>query len=119
MSESEAVRTIIEEYIDACRAGSVERLQAIFHPDALMSGYLAGQYLMGSPEPFYEAVRNNPPPAEGGDYEAAISSVEVAGSVASATLKEKGYLGMNFTDFFHLVKIEGVWKIIAKTFYSE
>jgi len=29
----------IAEYIEACRAGSAERLQAIFHPNAQMAGY--------------------------------------------------------------------------------
>jgi hypothetical protein len=42
--------------VDACRTGDVERLKATFHPQALMSGYMMGEYLMGSPAPFFEAV---------------------------------------------------------------
>lgn len=120
MDESTSVRKVIQEYIDACSSGSVERLQAIFHPNALMSGYMRGQYLMGSLQPFYEAVRGAPAPAaSGADYRAEITSIEVSGPVASVTLKEKGYLGMNFTDFFHLAKVDGSWKIISKTFNPE
>ena len=28
-------------------------------------------------------------------------------------------MGINFTDYFHLAKIEGEWKIISKTFNPE
>ena len=52
-TDTDLARAIIQEYVDACNAGSVERLRAIFHDDALMSGYMMGKYLMGSPEPFF------------------------------------------------------------------
>ena len=93
------------------------RLRAIFHDNALMSGYMMGEYLMGSPEPFFQAVEN-PPPGAGtsGAYQAEITSVEVSGPVASITLKEAGFMGVNFTDYFHLAKVNNEWKIISKTF---
>jgi hypothetical protein len=117
MSEQEAVRRVVQEYIDACQAGSVERLRAIFHENALMTGYLAGQFLIGPPEPFFDAVRNAPPPAAG-TYQAKIGAIEVTGDVASAVLNESGYLGLDFTDYFHLARIDGNWRIVSKTFTS-
>ena len=30
-------RAVIQEYVDACNAGSVERLRPIFHDDALIT----------------------------------------------------------------------------------
>jgi hypothetical protein len=39
--------------------------------------------------------------------------------VATATLRELGYMGMNFTDFFHLAEVDGNWQIISKTFNPE
>ncbi|MGH8629565.1 MAG: nuclear transport factor 2 family protein [Burkholderiales bacterium] len=78
MDDTAAARAVIQEYVDACRAGSVERLRAIFHPGALMSGYLMGQCLIGTPQPFYDAVKNSPA-AGASDYRAEITAVEVAG----------------------------------------
>lgn len=119
-TETEQARAVIQEYVDACRAGSVERLRAIFHEDALMSGYMMGKYLMGSPEPFFQAVEKPPPGvAPGGDYKGEITSVEVSGPVASITLRETGFMGVNFTDYFHLARVNGDWKIISKTFNPE
>ena len=118
--ETENARAVIQEYVAACAAGSAQRLRAIFHENALMSGYMMGEYLMGSPEPFFRAVENPPPGAEeGGGYKAEITSVEVSGPVASITLKEAGFMGLNFTDYFHLAKIGDEWKIISKTFNPE
>ncbi len=118
--EMQTARAVIEEYVDACSAGSVERLRAIFHEQALMSGYMGGEYMMGSPEPFFQIVAH---PPEGGavdkDYHGEISAVALSGPVASVTLKESGFMGMNFTDYFHLARINDRWLIISKTFNPE
>ena len=80
-----------------------------------------GEYLMGSPEPFFSAVANPPPnaPPLAGNYTAEITSIEISDPIASITLKETGFMGMNFTDYFHLTKVNGAWKIASKTFNPE
>ena len=118
--DKQLARAVIQEYVDACAAGDAARLRAIFHEDALMSGYMMGEYLMGSPEPFFQALENPPPDLPpGGSYQGEITSVEISGPVASITLRESGFMGMNFTDYFHLAKVNDEWKIISKTFNSE
>lgn len=119
MPDGAAARAVIEEYVAACRARSVARLEAIFHADARMSGYLMDQCLVGSPDPFYHAVQNAPADPPGSRYEAEITSVDVAGRIASVTLKERGFLGLRFTNYFHLVEVDGKWKIVSKTFTTE
>lgn len=112
-----AVRGVIEQYCEGARAGDLERVRETFHPDARMSGYLQGQPMVGTPEPFYDAIRNAPPPAKSGEpYRYEIVRVDVAGPVASVVLVEGPYLGMQFTEFFHLVKLDGRWRIVSKTF---
>jgi putative lumazine-binding protein len=116
MDEASAARAVIEEYVAACKARSVDRLKAIFHPDARMSGWLMNQCLVGSPQPFYDALQGAPADAIGSGYRAQISHVEVTGQIASITLEEQGFLGLSFTDYFHLVRVDGRWQIVAKTF---
>jgi len=116
-SDADAVRATIQLYLDGARHGRVELVKQAFHPEAKMCGYLQGQLLVGGPEPFYEAVANAPAPASSGEpYEAKITKLEVAGPAASATLEEGPYLGMQFTTYFHLLKFDGKWKIVSKTF---
>lgn len=110
----------IVEYIEACRVGSAERLQNIFHPGALMSGYYQGEFYLGSPSPFFDEVRDNPSPSEtGSSYSAEITALEQHGGCASVTLKEQGYLGSSFTNWFHLANIKGEWLILTKTYVDE
>jgi hypothetical protein len=113
----EAVRQVVQQYINGSRTGDLDLLKSIFHPKATMSGYIMGNLAIGTPDPFFEAVAHNPSPeASGAAYSAEISRIEVTGRVASATLVEKGFMGLDFTDYFHLIEENGQWRIIAKTF---
>ncbi len=116
----ERVRGVVEQYVKGCQVGDVELLQSVFHADAQMVGFLGGNLLYGGAEPFYEAVSNNPSPQDSGaDYQTEISDVVVAATVATATLKETGFMGMNFTNYFHFLLTDEGWKIVSKVFSHE
>ena len=50
------------------------------------------------------------------DYSHVISNIQVVDRIATATLEEKGLGGKTFINHFHLVKVEGQWKITSKLF---
>ena len=120
-TEKDAVREVVQKYIDRTYQGDVSALRECFHSKAVMNGYLNEQLLLGDPEPFFQEIGNNPSMAEGGaPYKGEITSVDVVGNVASVTLKETGFAGgMSFTDYFHLIKVDDEWKILSKTFTTE
>ena len=120
-SEEQAVRKVVQQYIDGTYQGDVKALKKCFHPKAVMNGYLQDQLILGGPEPFFENIENNPSMAEGGaPYKGQITFIDVVGKVASVTIKETGFAGtMAFTDYFHLIKDQGEWKIISKAFTTE
>lgn len=120
-SDEIAVRNVVEKYIEGTFTGNVKTLRDCFHPNAVMNGYLGDQLLIGGPEPFFENMEQAPSMSEGGaPYQGNITSVDVVGNIASVTLKETGFGGdMAFTDYFHLLKEQGKWKIISKTFTTE
>ena len=121
-NSEEDVRKVVQQYIDGTYQGDVKALRDCFHPKAVMNGYLGDQLLVGGPEPFFENMENAPSSmAEAAaPYKAEIVSVDVVGNVASVTIKETGFAGsMDFTDFFHLLKVQGEWKIMSKTFTTE
>ncbi len=110
----------IEDYIEATRLGDVEGLRSLFSSEALMSGFYEGEFYSGSPEVFFEEVRDNPSPSETGqEYIGEIIYAEVIGNIAQVTMKEKGYLDLNFSNLFHLAYINGTWLIISKTYIDE
>ena len=120
-SEVEVVRQVVQRYIDGSYSGSVDTLRKVFHPNALMAGYLQGQLVIGTPDPFFADIEKHPSMAgSGAPYKAEIKFVDVAGQIASVILVETGFFGvLSFTDYFHLLKEHGEWKIISKTFTSD
>jgi len=117
-SEEQAVRRMIQQYIDGTYQGDVKSLRDCFHPKAVMNGYLHEQLLIGGPEPFFEDMESTPSMAKAGTpYKGEITFLDVVGNIASATVKETGFGDdMAFTDYFHLLREQGEWKIISKTF---
>jgi hypothetical protein len=120
-TDKDSVCEVVNKYIEGTYQGDVLTLRECFHSKAVMNGYLNDQLLLGGPEPFFKEIENNPSMAEGGaPYKGEITSVELAGNVASVTLKETGFAGsMSFTDYFHLIKVDDGWKIFSKTFTTE
>ncbi len=110
----------IEAYIEATRTGDVAALRSLFTPTALMSGYYEGEFYSGSPEAFFDEVRDNPSPIESGEvYAGEITHVEIVGDIAQVTMKERGYLGLNFTNLFHLARVGNNWLILSKTYVDQ
>lgn len=113
-------RETITELVEACRSGDVAKLKGVFSPGALMTGYYNGEFYSGSPELFFDEVRDNPGPnITGAEYIGEIISVEEFGDIANVILKEKGFLGANFINLFQLVCIGGSWLIVSKAYVDE
>jgi hypothetical protein len=120
-SSEQAVRNVVQQYVDGTYKGDAAALRACFHAQAVMNGYLQDQLLLGSPEPFFENIESQPPMVEtDAPYSAEITQVDVTGNVASVTLRETGYAStIAFTNYFHLIKQQDEWKILSKTFTTE
>jgi len=115
-----AVRAVLERYVDATYRADVKSLRSTFHPEAVMAGYLGNDLIVGTPEPFFADVGSHPSMLEtGAPYKADIADVHVAGRVASARLEESGFFGTaSFVNYFHLLSVDGDWKIVSKAFQT-
>ncbi len=115
-----AVRQVGDAYIKATFEADVATLRQVFDPGAVMNGFLGGELGLGSPEPFFDGLTNNPPMASTqSDFKGWIESIDVVGNAARMTIKETGYFNtFNFTDYMHLIKTDDGWKIISKTYTS-
>ena len=67
----------------------------------------------------------NGPPPDGkpvdvdGSYHAHITSLEQTDDAGTAVVSEEGFWGsVSFLDFFALARIDGIWKIVNKTFFD-
>lgn len=116
--ETEAVKKVMQNYIDGTYKADIEMLKGVFHENAVMNGYLGPHLLLGDPTPFIEDIGSAPSMESNGDpFQAEIESIHIEGDVASVVLSESGFRGeASLVDFFHLIKIDGKWYIISKAF---
>jgi hypothetical protein len=113
-------RETITTLVEACHTGNVDKLRGVFSEGALMSGYFKGDYYSGSPQPFFDELRDNPSPASSGaEYIGEILSVEEFGNIANVVLEETGFLGANFINLFQLVRKNDSWLIVSKAFVDQ
>lgn len=114
----EAVKDLMARYFDAVYRADTKELREIFHPQASMNGFLGENLLVGTPEPFYEDLESKPSMAQrGDDCRCVLQSVKVTGGIAEASLLVDGFYGAaTIEDHFHLLLVEGHWRILCKTF---
>ena len=115
-----AVRAVMERYVEAAFKADVDTLRDLFHPAAVMSGYLGDNLLAGSPEPFLADVGGRPSmESTGAPYKADILDIHASSLTASLRLEETGFFGVgSFVNYFHLLNTDGEWRIVSKTFQS-
>ena len=114
--ETDQITPAVNLYLEGVRDGDATKLREAFHPDAHMWGSMAGQRY---DEPITEliALMDGQPADVDGSFRAHITSVEQTDDTASVTLTEDGFWGtVSFVDFFSLARIDGMWKIVNKTF---
>ena len=117
-ANEEAVRKVMKNYIEGTFKGDIDKLKACFHPKAVMNGYLNGDLLIGTIEPFFKDVSSKPYMASRNiPYKGEIIFVEITDQIASTAVRETGYEGgLSFINYFHLLFVDAQWKIISKTF---
>lgn len=119
-NEETAVRAVLDAYAEAVFRGDADALAKIFHPRAVMNGYLGDSLHIGGPELFLEDIRNHPPMSETAPhFKTSWSAVHISGRTATATLHEDGFFGEGkFVNYFHLLKVDGEWRMMSKLFES-
>lgn len=112
-----AVERAVLKYVEGCTAADDEAVADAFSPDAVMWGYLAGNYVSMTGREFAATVIADAQPA-GPEYSFRIHAIEVSGDVATAILDEEQFLGLDFRNHFGLVRRDGRWRICSKVFTS-
>ena len=112
-----AIREVLQHYIDGSYRADINKLKTCFHPKAAMSGYLKRELDIGTPQPFYDELEGAKSSKDAGeDYQAEIGFIHVVGPIASAAVIEDNLLGTSYVNHFHLLEIEGTWRIISKIY---
>lgn len=116
-SEEAAVRVPIENYFKGHATGEGEHFRKAFHAEAKLFFIRDGKFTTITSEEYISRA-NGKPPADEAQRKRSIESVNIAGNAAVVVVK-LDYPTVKFTDYMSLLKIDGEWKIVNKTFFAE
>ncbi|MGB0637550.1 MAG: nuclear transport factor 2 family protein [Gammaproteobacteria bacterium] len=115
-----SIVTLIRTYFDSMFESSKNKVDAAFHPNAVIAGIFDGKFVEMSREEFGQFVERSQPSAkENGDIARLdIISIDIAGNTAVALVRDD-YLGSTFLDTLSLIKLHDQWSIYNKLFHIE
>jgi hypothetical protein len=117
-AELKAITTTLDLYVEGLHKGDIEALKKAFHPKAMMYGISGGVNItITEIEGLYAFVSaNNPPWKSGEPHQCFVTNIHYEGNAASAEMVEEAAFDNDYTNYFQLLKIEGRWQIVSKTF---
>lgn len=115
--EKKAVSVPLENYIKAHATGDGEFMRKAFHTEAKVMFFSNDKFNQWSSEEFAARFTGKPADDES-KRKRSFEIIDVAGNAAIAKVV-LDYPTVKFTDYMTLLKIDGEWKIINKTFSSE
>lgn len=116
-SDKDAVMVPLENYLRGHATGDGEYFKKAFHTEGNLIWIRDGKYTTRSFAEFIAGATGKPP-ADEAQRKRRIGTVEVVGNAATATII-LDYPTVKFTDYMSLLKINGEWKIVNKTFFAE
>ena len=110
-ADYQLVQQTINHYLTGMTTHDATLFTKAFHADATMKWIEKGYEEVNAVEALSEHVNSNKPVKT----QTSITSISVAGDAASVQLELK-YETFSFIDFMQLLKIDGQWKIVSKTY---
>ena len=119
-AEMDAVRVPLENYIKAHATGDPEFARKAFNTDGNMTFIRDGKFTSETFDAFIKRAFTGKPAVDEDKRKGGrrIGKIEIVGNAAMATII-LDYPAVKFTDFMTLLKFNGEWKIVNKSFYAE
>lgn len=116
-ADSAGVRKALQHYLTAHATGSPDEARAAFAPGATLKGWRDGKPYERSAVD-YAAGFSGAPAADESRRRRSIDFIDIRGTAAVARIT-LDYPAVTFTDYMQLLKLDGEWKIVSKTFHAE
>ena len=117
VEDYQAITEVLNKYIEGCKQANSNIMKPAFNEHATMYSVGANGKLEGGAIPIlFEGVDKDFRPSP--DAKAAITRIEIVGTAASARIDANDMSGISFTDFFHLLKVDGKWTVVSKIFQT-
>ena len=112
------IRAAIEHYFQGHATGDGAQFAKVFHPESKLFWVGADGALMQRTSADYIKGASGKPAADEAQRKRRIESIDVAGTAAMVKVV-LDYPATTFTDYMSMLKINGEWKIVNKTYVSQ
>jgi hypothetical protein len=116
-ADEDQVRAVLNEYFAGHATGDGSHYAKIFHPNMKLYYVKDGKYAERSRDDYIAGATGKPADDEA-KRRREIALIDITGDAATAKLVLH-YPTVTFTDYMSLLKIDGEWKIVAKTFTAD
>lgn len=116
--ELAAARVPLENYLKGHATGNAEFMRKAFYAEGKLIFVRDGKYTTRTFEEYIAGMKDGKPAADEEKRKRWIESVEVAGNAGFGKII-LDYPTVKFVDYMTLLKIDGEWKIVNKSFYAE
>jgi hypothetical protein len=116
-ADEAGVRQTAETYFQAQATGRGELLRQAFHPDAKLFSMRDGKVSQLTLDEFVGRFKGQPAPDEA-KRKRRVVSVDVTGTAATAKIELENP-DAHIVDYMSLLKVDGSWKIVNKTFHVD
>ncbi|MFV3128665.1 nuclear transport factor 2 family protein [Niveispirillum sp. KHB5.9] len=119
-SDFAGVTALMADYFDGLYHSDAAHLGRIFHPLAVYACATEGRLTHLTMDAYLPMVAARASPASQGEVRRdEIVAITFAGPVTALVQARCAIGPKRFTDFLSLVKLDGQWRIIAKTFHFD
>ena len=115
--EKAAARVPLENYMKGHATGDPEYMRKAFHTEGKLIFMRDGKYSTRTFEEYIGGMQGKPAPDEA-KRKRWIESIDISGDAAIGKII-LDYPDAKFTDYMTLLKINGEWKIVNKSFHRE
>lgn len=112
-----AVRAALNHYLQGHATGLGSEFQKGMHPQGTMYFLREGKLVLRTFPDYYGGAAGKPA-ADEAQRRRRIDFVDITGNAAVAKIVLE-YPGVTLTDYMSLLKVEGTWMIVAKSFHAE
>ncbi|MEZ5345919.1 MAG: nuclear transport factor 2 family protein [Pyrinomonadaceae bacterium] len=117
MSEKQAVRIPLENYLKGHETGQAEFMEKAFHTEGKLMFIRDGKYTTRDFKDYIGGMSGTAAKDEA-DRKRKIESIDISGNAAVGKIV-LDYPKVRFVDYMTLLKIDGEWKIVNKAFFAE
>lgn len=111
----------VQTYLDGLYEGNTAKLREAFHPASSLFSVVDGKLVNTPREDWCKMVETRPSPksnGQGREYDRVIS-IDIAGPNIAIVKLNCAILPRVFTDYLSLIRLDGRWQVISKTFMAE